>query len=1396
MATGNITTPSHNMTRIHVLAVSGKKYMPNKLSTAIPSLILLLPLILSACGGSDNPPPRQERPAALAAGVSDARNANIVASEFENSEQIITSTQSNSSGQFELSITHASGPILVSSTGGNLRSLGGSDQNLNSDGFKSLFYYESGEDVSVNLNVFTTAAACLAEVKIAEGLAVEEALDSTLDLFEQWFGFSIERVTPVDLSLVESFTTNPTHGHLYGVALEGVKEAIEKLRIADNAPLSQQYTVGHFSSLVCDDIKNDGLLDGVGSSTVSNPTGQVSVGNFTITPDFYRTSIAQAMLSSVKNELNETGLVMAQVLDFSNQYSLYDNTLFASYASQSVDREPPIVQTQAAENKILTDVAEIEFELVEDFGIQETQVDVMIDSVFYATLQVDNPVLTVNTALFEPGDHVISFVVHDLIGNEGVFEQVFQFLEVHPFGETIGKVQHGPISNATITGRTWPEGEFLEQTTSDNEGRYTLELQHQDVNVSISTSGGTYSEEATLHSVNMGSSSLRALLHYTSGNSIRAQATIFTNDAACYAEYLLETEQYDPVNSITRANEALTAIAGVAIMLEEPVDLTDDAAFSTYLTDEIKYALLLAGASHALETLRIEHGAPSSAQGYLSKTLASLRCDDIKDGLLDGVANGNMIRIGNTPIDPYFYRTLIARGMFDFLNGEHNKSGLTVDDRDVIAFVNSYSLNTSDLYAGHVPVSADLDGPSITIGLAEFSLLSGTVDLEFIIQDPLGLSGEIHYYVDHALVSTTSNEIHIFNLSTNAYADGDHVVSVTAFDTLGNEGTKDFRFTFINDGPRVAIESATLFNQRSYTASGSYVQNDGEVDRIEVNGVDATLNTTDQTWHAEIELEGGVNTVSADIFDVLGNTTNAEIEVSIDLFPPTLRSTNTSVTFTSFNGALGLCYDGFLHGESSADVPLCLNTEAVLLGDREIAPSLFNYGYILIGFDVVDPVGNGVFSEIENIGLEYQVLLNGDVTVDWAAVPRPGNNSGQIYLPVTEEFFGVGFYQVTYDDKFEVKIRAIDESGSLSRISFNFSLDVLSPVLLMTTELKSEGLFSTSYSTRHGLNSATYAIEYTYENESSIPYLISINPGRDHFFEQEWQGAIRKNKVREFARGNWEQWQIIPEDFTILGTVMKMGEYLQENAGTRDILYRYDEGILTPVATETKYKLEVDLSSNSYTPSGSIEAHDPNIECLASAYQYTTVSDPVIGQPVTRYHSRNYFTGQSTDNSAWCFYNSTISYDGEAEFYYYVPRIRYTYDEYEFVEGYPRNEFTTHSTNYTVANSEFRVIDKSKGLEIFPIGGWYSIPPNTDVSLVREITLPAINNKVDLRVGSNSSAVPYSGEIFQDTSISWSLDTDIEITRVVDSGDLSELGSMSHTVSTAGLGVKSYTIVR
>ncbi|MBV1929926.1 MAG: hypothetical protein KUG81_10505, partial [Gammaproteobacteria bacterium] len=795
MAIGNINTPNHNMTRIHVLVVSGKKYMSNKLSTAIPSIVLLTTFFLSACGGSDNSP-APERPAASAAGVSDARNANIVATAFEDSEQDITSTQSDDSGQFELSITHASGPIMISSNGGNLRSLGGSDQNLNNDGFKSLFNYESGEDVAVNLNVFTTAAACLAEVKIEEGVAVEEAIDSSLGLFEQWFGFSIERVTPLDLSLTESFTTNPTQGHLYGVALEGVKEAIEKLRIADNAPLTTQYTVGHFARLICDDIKNDGLLDGVGTSTVSNPTGQVSVGNFAITPDFYRTSIAQAMLSSVQNELNETGLVVAQVLEFSNLYSLYDNALFASYASQSVDREPPIVETHAAENMILTDVAEVEFQFVEAFGIQETQVDVMIDSVFYATLQVDNPVLTINTTLFEPGDHVISFVVHDLLGNEGVFEQVFQFLEVHPFGETIGKIQHGPISNATITGRTWPEGEFLEQTTSDEEGRYTLELQHEDVNISIATSGGTYSEESTLHSVNMGSSSLRALLHYTSGNSIRAQATIFTNDAACYAEYLLETQQYDPVNSITRANEALTAIAGVAIMLEEPVDLTDDNSFSTFLTDEIKYALLLAGASHALETLRVEHGAPSSSQDYLSKTLAAIRCDDIKDGLLDGVANGNTIHIGNTPIDPYFYRTLIARGMFDFLNGEHNKSGLTVDDRDVIAFVNSYSLNTSELYAGHAPVSADLDGPSITIGLAEFSLLSGTVDLEFIIQDPLGLSGEIHYYVDGALVSTTSNEIYIFNLSTNAYADGDHVVSVTAFDTLGNEGTKDFRFTF------------------------------------------------------------------------------------------------------------------------------------------------------------------------------------------------------------------------------------------------------------------------------------------------------------------------------------------------------------------------------------------------------------------------------------------------------------------------------------------------------------------------------------------------------------------------------------------------------------------------
>jgi len=63
-------------------------------------------------------------------------------------------------------------------------------------------------------------------------------------------------------------------------------------------------------------------------------------------------------------------------------------------------------------------------------------------------------------------------------------------------------------------------------------------------------------------------------------------------------------------------------------------------------------------------------------------------------------------------------------------------------------------------------------------------------------------------------------------------------------------------------------------------------------------------------------------------------------------------------------------------------------------------------------------------------------------------------------------------------------------------------------------------------------------------------------------------------------------------------------------------------------------------------------------------------------------------------------------------------------------------------------------------------------------------------------VGSDANTVPYNSDVFQDKSITWDIDTDIAISRTIDSGNIDDINDLSKTVSIEGTGVKTYAITR
>lgn len=978
-----------------------------------------------------------------------------------------------------------------------------------------------------------------------------------------------------------------------------------------------------------------------------------------------------------------------------------------------------------------------------------------------------------------------------------------------PSGEAKGIAQHGPVRNANISAYDWStgtKGRFINSTQSDDVGEYSLSIQHADAPILISSNGGDYTEEANSRSVSMGNDELMAIQFYESGNTVDAQLTFFTTVSACLAAKLV-SDGVTVGNAINEANSKLSAIVGVDIMNTKPIDPTLDASFTAFMTPGHSYGLAVAGISQAVETLRVLNGVTDTSNPiYTSKYFTKLACQDIaEDKLLNGLAAptaGNVsgqLYMGSVPITTETYRRGIPIGILDFSANSNNKTGLTA--QGVLEIANNISISASEIFGGTEGLPVDVTGPSIVSLAAEGTLYAGTVDLGFDIQDPLSVK-TISFYLDGNLFGTAQPDDQVMRIITSQFSDGEHTVKVVATDVLDNVSEESFTFVFINSGAGVSFTSPTLVNNTDYVATGTFVDNGAGVDRILVNGEEATIDAEAGTWEISIDLVSGESTVQAIIYDSLDNSNDAQQIVSVDLIDPLVKSWSMPARFTNYDGLLNQCESGEVDAETSISRPICLNAERISLNAAPISGALVNDGYIVLAIDISDPQGAGVFSDISDLTVEYTYSLNGSIVIDKEVLNRIDESSRLVYLPIVTELLGEDFYLTGHDDVHAVKFKVTDKAGNFSERLYNITLDVLTPTVEVTTEVKKESQFSTPFESRQALNLETYRVEYTYDNESTLPYLISIEPQNNHVVTQVVEGATRKNRARQVpSAAVWvmSPWEIVFGDNGVevvfdaeLGTEYGELHYWNGSQGNSTLIAPELPAVTSAfenVSTDTIAAAnKEDIQWN--------EGCDLTGKTKATNKLHFTSGSVYHTDAATRwanYSTTNFATFNEFQDKEEYGCSGHISAHESTIHNPLYKRVSYV-PEYE--EGYPRNEFTDYPTEHAVSATEIQVINKNLGTAIFPIDGWYKIPPNTKVEIVAETDLPLILNETDTRVGDDTNTVPYAEEILQDKSITWNMDTDLEISRAIDPGNFDNIDNLSKTVTVEGLGVKTYSITR
>lgn len=934
-----------------------------------------------------------------------------------------------------------------------------------------------------------------------------------------------------------------------------------------------------------------------------------------------------------------------------------------------------------------------------------------------------------------------------------------------PSGKAEGVAQHGPVRNGAISFHDWSDGrigEYIAGSTTDEEGAHSTPLQYKDAYVWVAIKGGDYNEESSGRSVQMGSDELRAIVSYESGKEIDVQLTFFTNAAACLAEYMVENGA-TVGTAVTQANEIMTAYAGVPITATRPIDVTKDSSFTTQESQRHRYGMVIAGISQALEELRIADGAPENSTSYSSKWLSNVSCADLKaDGLLNGqgeITNGNptgQLYIGSTSLSYDFYRTAIARGILTFANNENNKTGLSA--AQLLETANGVSQSDLSIFGNTEGQPVDTQGPVITSLIAENTLFAGTVEISFQVEDPIGLEGsEVSFYLDGSLVATAQPSDPVLRLNTALFSDGEHTIRVVAADTLGNPSEATFSYRFINSGAGIAFTSPSLVNSTSYLATGTFVDNGAGVDRIEVNGVEASVDRDNGTWEANISLIGGQNLVQAVIFDELGNDSDAELVIAVDLISPTFNVWNMPATFTNFDGLLNRCESGELDDLAGINRPVCLNAEKVTLDGAEVNHTLASDGYVLIGADIGDPQGAGVFSDISDLTVEYRYTVEEAVLVDWSPISRPNVDLRLVYLPFTTEFLGPNFYQTDIDTVHKVELRVTDLAGNAVSRSYEIKLDVLTPPLAFETSMNSS-IFGEEFETRTALVGKDVVVSYNYDNQSNIDYVLNFGIDDEHLIANTFQSAIRTNQVRLRTIRTW--------------SIAAFSCSRPDFGSCAGQSFRVIDGFKT-----------LNLYNNS---SGSFISSSTLVDSYG---EWFSINQPSLAAPNERTVERDRSYGMCFESGSRIGCGASFG-----DTFHFASRV--TDYEYEIRDGFPRNEFAQAVEEYQFQSQELRVINVTTGTEIFPIDGWYLVPRNTEIRVDKTARIPLITHYMDTRVSANDSTVPYGESIYEDYSIQWSIDTDIQVSRAIYPGSMNELDTISQTQSVEGSGLFLHTISR
>lgn len=280
--------------------------------------------LLTACGGGGGGP--QPLPEGSISGVAfdgpvagGTVRAYALNSDGSRGVLVAESAATSEDGRFRIDLQTSNSPLLLELRGGTYTALVGDnpvpvtlDDSAESEEILSaIVNYTPGQDIPRQLvTPVTTLSTCLTQYKISQNQALNAAKTAADNTFNAMVGGGVNIHTTIPTNLTSPGSNSPnslTPELRYAFALEGISGLVSELVDLEDEDLDAVlgegiYTGVNFTRLACEDVKADGLLNGIDNA------GPVRLGGQTLNENTYRIAWSDGILGASASPRNQSRL--------------------------------------------------------------------------------------------------------------------------------------------------------------------------------------------------------------------------------------------------------------------------------------------------------------------------------------------------------------------------------------------------------------------------------------------------------------------------------------------------------------------------------------------------------------------------------------------------------------------------------------------------------------------------------------------------------------------------------------------------------------------------------------------------------------------------------------------------------------------------------------------------------------------------------------------------------------------------------------------------------------------------------------------------------------------------------------------------------------------------------